>query len=92
MPQQTVLSQLLFHLALLIVLGNEVLAATVLVGENPARHLLTLVGALVALLARLRYNRLRRGSRPGDTLVDLGGYPLALLRDPRFTRPRRTVV
>ena len=50
---------------------------------------LMLTGAGVALGARLWHRRLHRAARRRDDLHDLGGYPLDMLRDPRFTSPHR---
>ena len=90
MQRRIALSHHLFYFGLALMLGNEILSATVLAGTGSALPVLTLAGAVIALAARLWHHRLRRAARPDHTIVDLGGYPLDLLRHPRFTHQRRT--
>ena len=85
MQQQFSLSRRAFFAGLLLMLGTGILSATIWTGGGYAMPLLMLTGALVALGARLWHHRLRRAARQGNTMPDLGGYPLDLLRDPRFT-------
>ncbi len=46
---------------------------------------------LGAAIGTLRGACARRRTRRGDAGVDLGGYPMDMLRDPRFTAGRRPV-
>lgn len=52
---------------------------------------LMLVGALLAVGAKLWNCRLQRASRRRDVHEGLGGYPMQVLRDPRFMSRRRSV-
>jgi len=50
---------------------------------------LTLIGAGIALAARIWHGHVQRAARLGDNIDDPGGYRLDLLRNPRFTLPGR---
>ena len=91
MQQRIALSSQVFYAALCFMLGTAVASATIWSAAPRTVAGLTLIGAITALGARLRYHRLRRAARHADTLVDLGGYPMHLLRDPRFTARRRNL-
>lgn len=50
-----------------------------------------LVGAVAAVAARVASRRLERRLRRHDFCEGLGGYPLRILREPRFMSRRRHV-
>jgi len=52
---------------------------------------LMLAGALLAVIARLWGRRLRRRAWRLDACDEIGGYPMHVLRDPRFMNRRRHV-
>lgn len=85
MHTRLTLSHGVFYLGLLLMLGTGIMSAAVWPGGGYGISALTLAGAGIALGARLWHRRLHRAARQDRTLVDLGGYPIDLLRDPRFT-------
>lgn len=85
---QLVMCQRLFIAGIGVMLVSATLSATVFAGRGYAMPAVTLIGAVIALTGRIGRYRLLRLARSGDRLVDLGGYPLDMLRDPRFTSRR----
>ena len=93
MPQQRLtLSQRMFHIGLLLMLITGILSTTIPAQDNLLVPGLILTGALMALAARIWRHYIHRAARQQDNMIDLGGYPLELLRDPRFSSHRRTAV
>jgi len=86
MPQQKItLSQRIFYLGLLIMLVTGIISTTIIAANNPLVPALIITGAILALAARIWSRRIHKATRKNDNLVDLGGYPIDLLTDPRFT-------
>jgi len=91
MQERLVLSQQGFYLGLSVMLAAGILSASSWPGGGYGTPILTLLGAGMALAARLWHRRLGRAARRHSSSLDLGGYPLDLLRDPRFISRRRHV-
>ena len=89
MQRRIALSQQLFYAGLFLILGAGITSATIFPAGGLGLELLMLSGGIISLLSHIWQRRLRRSARETNNLVGLGGYPLDLLRDPRFISPRR---
>ena len=88
MSRQLIRSRLTFHLGLILMLGSAVgSAVTGLAGEY-VLPVFTILGAGIALAARIQYRRLQRAARRYDHLIGLGGYSHDLINKPQFTERR----
>lgn len=85
MSRRLVLSYRMFWVGLAVMLAAGILSATVWTSDARVMPLLTLIGASTALSGRLWHHRLRRALRAFHDPLDLGGYPLDLLRRASFT-------
>jgi len=79
-------SRHLFHAGILLMLGAGIPAAIAWSEPDAVLIILALAGAILAVGARGWQRRLSLGVSGTDD--GLGGYPLSLLRDPRFTSGR----
>ncbi len=87
MQQRLAFCRRAFYLGLFLTLGTGILSAAA--GSSNALPVLTLIGAGIALAARIWHGHVQRAARLGDNIDDPGGYRLDLLRNPRFTLPGR---
>ena len=85
MQQRLTLSHQMFCAGLLIMLAAGILSTTVWTAGGYVMPIFMLGGATLALGARLWRYHLRRHLGRESFIPDLGGYPLDLLRHPRFS-------
>ena len=81
--------QLTFCIGLLLMTGGGIAVYRLWPSAEPAALGTMLVGAILVLVTRPRGRRTRRraGGEP-DPLIDLGGYPMSMLRSGRFLTRR----
>ena len=79
MAQQLALSQRLFQLGLLVMLGTGILSATVWTDGGVTPPIMMVGGAVLTIAARIWQGRLRRLIHRSRTCPGLGGYPLERL-------------
>lgn len=89
MQQRITRNQQVFYLGLFMMLATAVASAATWPGADSRLTAVMLLGALISLAARIRHHLLRRSARRQNRFLDLAGYPLDLLRNPRFTSQRR---
>ncbi len=78
----------LFRAGILLMLATGIPAAIAWPQSDILLLGLTGAGAALALAARIGQRRWLDVRPAGDDAIALGGYPLSLLRDPRFTSRR----
>lgn len=88
MAQQLALSQRLFQLGLLIMLGIGIMSTTVWTDGGAAPKIMMACGAALTVAARLWQGHLRQLIHRSRTCPGLGGYPLERLA--RTRTPNRT--
>ncbi len=76
MAQQLALSQRLFQLGLLVMLGTGILSTTIWTNGGATPKIVMAGGAILAIAARLWQGHLRRLIHRAKTCPGLGGYPL----------------
>ncbi len=79
MAQHLALSQRLFQLGLLVMLGTGILSTTIWTDGGVAPKIVMAGGAILAAAARLWQGHLRRLIHRAKTCPGLGGYPLEKL-------------
>ncbi len=84
MARQATISQQIFYLGLSVMLLGGIAIAAPSPTVRGAALVLTGAGALLALAGRLWQWFIRRRCWSSSDIQELGGYPLDMVRDPRF--------